>query len=222
MDSNHLNETCGFCAEIYGLDNECNLLKSIITPQTELKSRILTESDHFVVMPTIGAFVEGYVMIVSKEHYECIGKMPEDALHELEQLIIRIKACIRERYNMDVVCFEHGGVSCTKRAGGCIVHAHLHLVPCDVPIIGEVQERGLTAIPIHDLSALQAIGKANSSYLYFEDADGQKYIMKENVVISQFFRQLLAHHFGLGSQWDWRQHFFLDNLVKIMERMSNI
>ena len=198
MDSTYLDETCGFCTEIHGIDNECNLLNSIITPQTELKSRILTESDHFVVMPTIGAFVEGYVMIVSKEHYECIGKMPEDTLHELEQLVARIKACIQERYNMDVVCFEHGGVSCTKRAGGCIVHAHLHLVPCDVPIIGEVRKRGLTAVPISDISDLHTLTKENLSYLYFEDTDGQKYIVKDKFVISQFFRQLLAHHFGLG------------------------
>lgn len=222
MDSENFDESCGFCAEIHGIRTENNLLYSIITPQTELESRVLAETEHFIVIPTIGAFVDGYVMIVTKEHYECIGKMPAEAIGELEQLISRIKKCIRETYQMDTVCFEHGGVSCAKRAGGCIVHAHLHLVPCDSPIIDEVRDRGFTADSISGLSSLQKYGKDNLPYLYFEDTDGQKYIVRERFVISQFFRQLLAHHFGLDSQWDWRQHFFLDNMVKIVERMPKI
>ena len=222
MDINFFDDSCGFCMEINGNDTENNLLKKLITPNTGLNSRIIAESEHFIVMPTIGAFVEGYVMIVSKEHYECIAKMPEQYIYEIEQLIDRIRKYIQKTYIMDAICFEHGSISCRNQAGGCITHAHLHIVPCDVLMIEKVKAYGLNAKTISSFTSLQIYGKKDISYLYFEDINREKYIIEEKVIISQFFRQLMACHVGLSSQWDWRQHFFLDKLKKTIEQMKSL
>ena len=115
-----IDHSCGFCVEIHDMDTDNNLFKRVIAPETGLTSRYVYEDDTFVVMPTLGAFVEGYVMIVSKEHHDCVGKMSAEDIAHLEALMEKITHRIREVYGTGVICFEHGAFrsqSICKHAG---------------------------------------------------------------------------------------------------------
>lgn len=208
------DETCGFCAEIHGVDRENNLLRTHITPQTGLESRVILETEHFQVIPTLGGFVEGYVMVVSRNHYDCVGKVPAADLPELKALLEEVKGRIRRCYGTGTVCFEHGSVSCTNRFGGCINHAHVHIVPCGASLLEDIRCFGLDCQSIDDLEALRAYGADGTPYLYFEDVDQRKYLITGDAVISQFFRKLLADHHGVPERWDWRTDLFMDNIEK--------
>ena len=47
----------------------CNIDKS------KLENTIIDESDSFVVLPTIGALVDGYLMIISKRHINSMAEL---------------------------------------------------------------------------------------------------------------------------------------------------
>lgn len=220
MSNIDFDESCSLCAEINAAETPNNLMFSVISLQTELKSRVITESEHFVVIPTIGAFVEGYVLIVSKAHFECMGKIPVQLFPELERLTLSVKEMIQKEYGSNSICFEHGGLSCTNLHGGCIAHAHLHIVPCDTLMINEICSFGLTASKLQALSSLHEICQNDTPYLYFEDIDKEKYYLQGKYIPSQFFRQIMARYHGRSSEWDWRQYFFVENMEKTMERMS--
>ena len=49
----------------------CNIDKS------KLENTIIDESDNFVVLPTIGALVDGYLMIISKKHINSMSELEE-------------------------------------------------------------------------------------------------------------------------------------------------
>lgn len=219
--SGPMDETCGFCAEIRGIPRENNLLLTHITPQTGLESRVITQTEHFQVIPTLGGFVEGYVMVVSREHYDCVGKLPESYFAELEALLEEIKGRIRSRYHTDTICFEHGSVSCTNRFGGCINHAHIHIVPCAVSLLEDIRAFGLECREIGDLGALRAYGADGTPYLYFEDTDQRKYLITGDAVVSQFFRKLLADHHGVPERWDWRTDLFMENIEKTIHALRD-
>lgn len=216
----YIDETCGFCAEIHSIPSDNNLLLHHITPNTGLTSRVITQTEHFVVIPTLGSFVEGYVMVLSKAHYDCAGQIPADQMAELTQLLEMMKNRIRQCYHTDTVCFEHGSVSCTNRFGGCINHAHIHIVPCPNSLMGEIALYDLQTEKIDSLEDLQGYGQRGEPYLYFEDTDQQKYLITGDNVVSQFFRKLLAQQHGVDEKWDWRTDLCMENVQKTCQRLS--
>ncbi|WP_199515936.1 HIT domain-containing protein [Nucisporomicrobium flavum] len=88
--------------------------------------RILARTTDAAVVPTIGAFVAGYVLIVPARHTTSIGMLtPAErrAVHELtEQLAKRIA----DVYASPVVGFEYG---LNLPGGRRIEHGHQHLLP---------------------------------------------------------------------------------------------
>ena len=215
-----IDETCSLCVEINNLDEENNLFIKLISPETNLKSRILYATENFVVMPTIGAFVEGYLLIVSQKHYMCMGQLSESELGELTLQLEILKERMEKCYHKKVVLFEHGGTSCSNKAGGCINHAHLHMVPCDSRITHYIQRYGLEYYRISSLEELCVLAARNIPYLFWEDIDGEKYVIDKSVIPSQFFRKILADICGVAEKWDWRQHYFVENIERTLEMMK--
>lgn len=206
--------SCGFCVEFNGVDKENNLLQRVISPAYNIESRIVYETDNFAVIPTLGAIVEGYLLVVSKKHYECIGQLPDDLFPELERVIDRVKLVTWSVYKKNVVCFEHGAVSCSNKFGGCIDHAHLHIVPCGDVLSGMITDCGMELVPIASIDALSCIAGKNQPYLYWEDSDSRKYVIQDGFIPSQFCRKIIADYYSVAEQWDWRQNLNLENLLK--------
>lgn len=215
IQSNKLiDESCGFCTEFHDIPADNNLLEHYIIPHTGLESRIITQTEHFLVVPTLGAFVEGYAMVVSRYHYDCMGKLLPELFPELKELLTNVKHHIRKCYGMGTVCFEHGSISSCNRFGGCINHAHIHIVPCKESLIGQLPNYHMDYRQITDLYELQTFAQRGESYLYFEDIDEQQYSISGDFVISQFFRQLLANSHNVSGEWDWRSHLNLEKMSK--------
>ena len=216
-----VDEDCGFCTEIHGISHANNLLEQYIEPQLGMASRVIEKTEHFEAIPTLGAFVEGYVMVVSLDHYECVGRIPKNYYPELKCFLREMKDRIARCYGMKTVCFEHGSVSCTNRFGGCINHAHIHIVPCNELLIDQLGEYQIEYRKISSIDELRPFGLSGRPYLYFEDVDGQQYVAASGFVVSQFFRQLLARTHGIPEEWDWRSHLNLERMKKTFERMSD-
>jgi len=92
-------------------------------------SRVVWETENFFVAPTIGPIgIDGYVLVISKEHNRGVGDIDEEDRKELETVLARTKAVVSETYGTPFV-FEHGPRVCQYRGGSCLDHAHLHVVP---------------------------------------------------------------------------------------------
>lgn len=220
--SESIDETCSFCAEIHDLNVENNLFVKLIAPQTNLKSRIIYRSKDFLVMPTIGAFAEGYLLIVSRKHYMCIGQLSKPEIRELTLQIKMLKEKIEKCYHKKVVLFEHGSTSCSNKVGGCIAHAHLHMVPCDRSMNEYIQKYGLKYHEISSLEELCVFAEYDTPYLFWEEIDGTKYVISNEVIPSQFFRKILADIYGVPQKWDWRQEHYIENIEKTMNAMKTM
>lgn len=215
-----IDETCSFCSEINGSNEDNNLFIKLIAPKTNLKSRIMYRTKDFLVMPTIGGFVEGYLLIVSRKHYMCIGQMPKSGIYDLSLQIEMLKKQIEKYYHKKVVLFEHGSNSCSNKIGGCIAHAHLHMVPCDRQINEYIQKYGLNSHRISSLEDLCAFAEYDVPYLFWEDIDESKYVINDEVIPSQFFRKILASVYGMADKWDWRQNHYIENIEKTINTMK--
>lgn len=166
-------------------------------------SRILFETNHFVVIPTIGQLFRGSMLVLPREHVETSARIAPALLPELSGLVEQVAE--NSRPFGEPVVFEHGALSCT--GGSCgIYHGHIHVVPLPEAVSPAeflphhaASANGLTA-------ALQAL-RASENYLLFGAGGTFRYGDVEDLGFSppsQYFRRVLASRFGVDRPWDWR------------------
>src|SRR5437588_10868320 len=76
------NNPCEFCDEFRGGSQNSFIRRYI----AELRDRTVIETRHLKVIPTLGHFVKGYLLIVPKLHFCALADMPLDLIQELEEL----------------------------------------------------------------------------------------------------------------------------------------
>lgn len=205
---------CSFCSEINNVLDEDNLFYNLVTKETDMKNRIIFETQNFVVLPSIGSFVEGYLLIVTKQHYTCIGGISLEMYDELKFLINTCKTLIKEIYDKNSIMFEHGSTSCCTKVGGCVDHAHLHIVPINEDITPEISKFDTKLNLMNSIYDLEEYGKNDLPYLYYQDINNHDYIVDADIIPSQFFRQVICKKLNIIDKWDWRKMYELENLQK--------
>ena len=171
-------------------------------------------------MPSIGAFVEGYLLVVTAGHCSSMGELPMPKLAALETLIFNGRKVVERIWGKRCVVFEHGPASAEKRAGCCVDHAHMHIVPCGIDILADLHP-ALCPEEIDGLGALRDAHTAGRGYLYYETPSSKKYIMLADNLPSQYIRQVLAGVLGLPEgEWDWRRHACCGNIRETLRRLE--
>ena len=95
--------------------------------QIDLVNRLVCHTKNFFVISAIGAFVPGYLMIISKKLISSYALLEETELKEFYWLIQQVSKSIEKTYKKKVLLFEHGMCACV----GGLDRAHLHLMPID-------------------------------------------------------------------------------------------
>ncbi len=195
------------------------------------KKNIITESKNFFVVPTIGQMErEGYLLVCSKKHFRGVGHIPKKMHKELEQITEKTKSRLSELYKSDVVVFEHGPRVCSHRGGGCLDHAHLHILTVENKIIPPLLENMADMLNlkqyfklerISDFSPLSEIFQAQqASYMFIQPSDQKKFVTEVNFQIpSQYMRRVIAKTEGI-EDWNWREQPDLklfERTVKILQ-----
>lgn len=206
--------SCSFCNEISKIDDN-NLFKKIFKDE-EIENRIILETDNFVVLPTIGAFVKGYLLIVTKKHYTSMAQISKEELNELNCVIKTCKNLISDKLDKKSILFEHGSIPACRASGACVDHAHLHIVPSNINIDNNLKKYDVNICKIENLKYLTE-KFANYPYLYYQNIYNEEYLVKSDCVPSQFFRQVLCSAFDMLEHWDWRKNYEVDNIKETLK-----
>lgn len=182
--------------------------------------RVVHESPNFFVVPTVGSMgIMGYFLVISKEHYEGMGSIPAALDRELSDVVELVQARITEKLNARSLVFEHGPKICDRRGGGCLDHAHFHVVPearLAKPLAGALLEYmsciGHTATlrktsGYGDLRLCCEEGKRSYMYVKTEETFHPLELMVDVdfQTPSQFMRRLIAQQFN-PHLWNWKTH----------------
>jgi diadenosine tetraphosphate (Ap4A) HIT family hydrolase len=201
---------CPFCRELQSgkLPDFCD---------ADIDSRILHQTDRFVVMADISPLVPGHVMIVPKAHILCYGAIEDTAWDEFLGIVNAARTIVREHYGPSVI-LEHGTCSLAER-GDHVTHAHLHIVPAAVDIRDSLLNFNTTTIA--SLSDLSYWAARDEEYIYFESCAGERMVADRIVDIKRLFiRSEIARRIGLPDPlWDWRRHILSDNLRSTVETL---
>jgi len=141
---------------------ECRLCQIMALPASvrQLQDTVLKESVAFEWIPGLGAFVEGYSLLVCRTHMLSTADLAHEAIVELQEMLAFAIRGLSAMYGTGVVAFEHGAMTSACHAGSCIAHHHIHLVPVDLPDLPNKLEAQFEKIIdvrlLSDLPALQA------------------------------------------------------------------
>jgi len=110
-------------------------LQRLLRPGT---SRFIAQTPCFVVVPTFGCFVPGYLLVIPRAHVLYMGQLSTDALREADTLVTRLSNRLTAAYGMPVLGFEYGN---NVPGGRRVEHVHWHLLPSSADLAGWLDER---------------------------------------------------------------------------------
>jgi len=184
---------------------------------------IIAANDYAFAKPALGQFVDGYTLIVAREHIRAFREMSDDELRVVDELKDDMRTMLRRLYDKPIVVFEHGcGPMPHQRGGSCIDHAHLHVLP----LIASLKDELASRFRFKKLSGLADLSKRHrvaGPYLYLETGDREHFVFELDTAIpSQFMRRLICRTIDQRDLWDWRLHPFRDRIAEFTARASSI
>ena len=200
---------CRYCAGFLRADSN--------KPDAPWNKTIL-ESRNFVVVPTLGHFIPGWLLVIPREHHLCLGALDDELMSELTAVKRKSEDLLRGIYGA-VIKFEHGPCL-SVTVGTCVAHAHLHIVPTKEDLRSELASffRGRE---IHGLHELSFLFEHKCPYILYEDDAGSAAVYETPLIPSQFMRMLLARKIGALAKYDWRDYFGLEELASFMRHLEN-
>jgi len=183
-------------------------------------NRILFESDNFIVFPSLGQIVEGYLLIASKKHYIGMGQVPHELYSELNSVHQKVRQVLSEAYESPLF-FEHGPTSEKEKGGCCVTHAHFHAVPVQVDILSDLAKY-FKYQKIETFDSLKKQFDKRVPYFFYESNLKEKYLFEvPEIVPSQYVRQIIAFKIGKPEKWDWKTYYGIDELLKTLEKLKD-
>ena len=187
------------------------------------KERILYETDNFYVMVSLGPIIEGYLLIVSKEHISACLNIPDEIWSEFIQLKEKVRKLLSQIYG-GCLFYEHGKVGTSLTIGldhrHCF-HSHLHCIPSSINF-NQVIGSELVGIKFINISEAHNYVTSHGieRYLLVEDSQTMLYLPQGDLR-SQYLRFKLAEAVDKPDSWNWIQNQNWPMINKTIDRLSS-
>ena len=209
-------QTCPFCQQ-FGRAGGVGLYHRVAGVHA---NRTIYEDDEFVVVPTLGQIVKGWLLIIPRQHVMALAGLPGQNQHSFLSLVARVRQAVSKHFGQPFL-FEHGSVDGSARSGACVEHAHLHVVPWSTDIAPEAARW----LDLHNLPGGLSSLLANpplSSYVFYERVDRAAYLAQPNSPVPcQLVRRLVATAIGYPESWDWRTELTIDRVNEVANTLRN-
>lgn len=186
--------------------------------RTSAWNQPLFESPNFVALPSLGALVEGWVLLIPKRHFISFGAVPASMLAEMNEFKGFLCSVLSQCYGT-ATAFEHGPSAAGRTVGCGVDHAHLHLVPLLFDLLAEVSPFLPSGVRWANarIEECQDAYSRGQDYLYLEQPICSGRIVTHDKFESQLFRRAIATRIGVRDQYNWRVYEQLPTVMATMQ-----
>ena len=177
----------------------------------------MDETKNFIVIPTIGALVDGYILIVSKKHYSSMLELDYNLRLEYLSIINKYREIFKITYNEYPIIFEHG-TNKESNTASSIIHSHTHVVNHNY--ISE--SRLIKELNFIDFNILSYNSKNDKSYIMYISPSNKTYISYDFNCKSQLMRYYIAKDLNLVNMYDWKNYSFEENIKSTIKKIKTI
>ena len=202
-----------------GLDKSAGITNCSYCKLFSNKSeQLIYKSANFYVVPTLGEFISGYLLIIPVKHVMSIAELDTAKREEFIDVLNDVKYILNLTYNSpSFLVWENGtGNSGIGKAKDSVVHSHVHIAPSMITPCIVQSFYGLTLKQI----CFSDLPKYNMhSYLLIRGDDDNTWFINDNpnvYIPRQFIRQLLAEEYSItpDDAWNWRTHPFRELMLQ--------
>ena len=211
----NFSDSCVFCLSRFETFGNTPDFKRLVGSRA--KTRLLYETKNFVVLPSLGQIVEGYLLIMPKGHYRSFALLDEELFEEAESVYSETETILRRTYTRPIF-YEHGMGYSASGNGCCVDHAHIHAIPVSLSLFACLQKefKWNNIQKLGDLSRMVR----GSHYLFVQDSSQQKRVYYASNVKAQYIRHLVAEQLGTPDKGDWMLYPGVEELLATLRRMS--
>ncbi len=184
------------------------------------RSRVLYESEHFYAILGLGPIVEGYVLLVAKQHVRSMFDLPLEMRQAYESEKKRLKHIVTQAYGPTIIT-EHGRVQACfaedeEAHDNLCFHAHQLFFPLSADLSMLSQEGPFTKVFAgFSLFKLNASLLEDEEYLLFEDINGLVTVHTvKGKCPRQFMRYLVARSIGKPELRNWARYPEWDKITR--------
>jgi len=200
-------DQCVFCAELW--DESASVFAKVMGDR--LSSRVVYQDEQFVLVPPLGQFMEGGLLLLARKHIPSFACLNKQLYEHLERLVEAICATLAKHYGVRPLVFEHGPASDWSKGGCCVDHAHFNIFPARVRLHPHLAER--MHFKIDALSELPRLRAAEFGYLFIQENDGSRHVYDARDVPSQLVRRIITAGIGRPERGDWRDYLGHEELI---------
>ena len=184
---------------------------------SKIENTIIYETENFRVIPSVGALVDGYILIVAKAHINSLSELNQAQKKEYEELVNKLSIIFKEIYGKRPVLFEHGTPNLkNSMSANSIIHAHSHIVNFEFKNEKEIINK-YNFVPIESFDDV-----VNENYIYYQNNNRGKFVSYQFDSVSQLMRILVANEIDKKDEYNWREHDFKENIEVMLEKIKPI
>ena len=183
---------------------------------TQRNERTVYRSENFFVIPTLGQFITGYLLIIPYQHIMSNGELSKEHLEEFQVVLSDIEYILKLTYPeaKGILVWENGsGTSGKGKAKDSLVHSHVHVAPTSLTA-NQIKE--MAGFHFDELGIMDLPNFKEHSYLLMRCPDNEKWLINNDPKVyipRQYVRQLIAEEYNIpGDAWNWRTHPFEDKM----------
>ena len=198
---------CPFCAE-FEADGLSIFAQMIGDP---LANRVVYEDEDFVVMPPLGQFIEGGLLLLTRRHILSLARLPPALFDRLEALLRALSRALLAHWGQPPLVFEHGPAPERGKGLCCVDHAHFNIFPARLRLHPHLADR--MHLPVGSLAELTRLRRAEFGYLFVQENDGARHAYDGQDVPTQLVRRIITAGLGWPERWHWRDYLGLEELA---------
>jgi diadenosine tetraphosphate (Ap4A) HIT family hydrolase len=187
-------------------------------------NKVLFETENFVVLPSLGSLIEGWLLVVPKKHVINLSLLEKIQYVELENIVSNLEYCLGSFYG-NCVLFEHGPRYLGSKAGCGVDYAHLHILPTKFDLmigINKFLNIEYNWLELSKLSEIASFKNRSKDYLYYRNQNGKHFITLSSQIPSQLFRQVLAYYLNTPEKYDWKLYPENEKVQGTINKLSDI
>lgn len=194
-------------------------------PPERTWDRPLYSSPSFVAVPSLGALVPGWLLIVPRRAVLNLRDLTPDEWKEFDDFVLQVSEKLKA-FNNPIYQFEHGSIERGSLMGCGADQAHLHLVPLDFDLLRVAKLAGGSDMEWERVTAPKSIGESLPSageYIAIRDPRTSDCLVgASRKPQSQWVRRVIAKQIGDETAWDYKtnpQHRILSETLSVLSRI---
>lgn len=178
---------------------------------SNISNTIIDETANFIVVPSKGALVVGYLLIFPKEHITSINELNISQKEELKCLIDKYRNKFYVKFGKYPIIFEHGtSRQDSNNSASSITHAHYHIVNHNF----KDEKSVLNMLNFNKVNIVSFFKDNRKSYISYISPNLDYYVTYDFKSKSQQMRIFIAEDLDMKDKYDWKTSNFENNILE--------